>query len=660
MSKRGFLIVFIGLLVCSGRGRLCALDFSVSPGGFVLIPTGAGNVNASGRERYEVGGGGGLGLDIDLSSIWPNPLGLGYTVGLEGGLGFTSYKAPAEGTLQIYSLGGGLGLYYFPLSRLFTRLDGAAGAFWGQGETSRTPAGLWYRLGGEAGFRFTPSFTLAANAGWRQFQNPASGSGVFLSGLYAGLTARITFELGEKSGGDGAAVTLAQSGEVYPALLSLYQANPVGTITIRNNENAEIRNVRVSFRAGRYTASEFECATVNFLAKGRSVEVPLYADFSSDILQFTDSGRILGEIVIRYSFLGKEKETTAAASVAVLERGAFAPAAQRTENSEQITEFIDWGALAAFVSPASPEVLEFAKNVTGLARNERRTGLNGNMQFAVWLFEGLRAFGPSVRQITDNSEQRIETPNDSARERVDLTSSTAGAPENVNAGDKASGRIGGSLTVQFPALTLAYQAGTVRDWGILYAAALEASGIGAAFIPMGDGFIAVVNLGIGEGAAATLFNGLDRLLVIHDEVWLPVSMGKLNDGFAAAWDEGAAELDAVFEAGETVDFIMLADAWANYPPAPFPALGVRIAQADTAALRAGAGAALNAYIASDIAPLITAVNAQIRQSPSGVLYNRLGVLQIRAGNTAAARAAFQRGADMGSEAAKRNLENIKQ
>jgi hypothetical protein len=216
------------------------------------------------------------------------------------------------------------------------------------------------------------------------------------------------------------------------------------------------------------------------------------------------------------------------------------------------------------------------------------------------------------------------------------------------------------LTVQFPALTLAYQAGTVRDWGILYAAALEASGIGAAFIPMGDGFIAVVNLGIGEGAAATLFNGLDRLLVIHDEVWLPVSMGKLNDGFAAAWDEGAAELDAVFEAGETVDFIMLADAWANYPPAPFPALGVRIAQADTAALRAGAGAALNAYIASDIAPLLTAVNAQIRQSPTGVLYNRLGVLQIRAGNTAAARAAFQRGADMGSEAAKRNLENIKQ
>jgi hypothetical protein len=332
----------------------------------------------------------------------------------------------------------------------------------------------------------------------------------------------------------------------------------------------------------------------------------------------------------------------------VLERGSFAPAAQkRTENSEQITEVIDWAALGAFVSPTSPEVLEFAKNVTGVARNERRTGLNGNMQFAVWLFEGLRAFGPHIKE----GEGGVE----GGRWKVEGDRNTPSTPH-----------LSPSLTVQFPAQTLAYQAGTERDWGLLYAAALEASGIGAAFIPMGDSFITVVNLGIREGAAGTLFNGVDKLLVINDEVWLPVSMGKLNEGFAAAWDEGAAALDAVFEAGETceanasLEFIMLADSWASYPPAPFPALGVRIAQADTAALRAGAGAALDAYIASDIQPLITAVNGQIRQSPSAVLYNRLGVLQIRAGNTAAARTAFQRAADMGSEAARRNLENLKQ
>jgi hypothetical protein len=240
------------------------------------------------------------------------------------------------------------------------------------------------------------------------------------------------------------------------------------------------------------------------------------------------------------------------------------------------------------------------------------------MQFAIWLFEALKSFGPSIKE---------------------------------------------GEVVQFPSQTLAYQSGTAQDWGLLYAAALEASGIGAAVIPLDatreGGFIAAVNLGINETQAATLFNDPEKLLVINDTVWLPVSMGALNDGFTAAWNEAAAKLAAVFEAGDTAEFIMLSAAWANYPPAPFPALGVRIAQADTAALYTGAGAALNAYIASDIQPLITAANAQIRQSPTAALYNRLGLLEVRAGNTAAARTAFQRAADMGSTAAKQNLENLK-
>jgi hypothetical protein len=84
-------------LVLSG---LSALDFSLRPGGFVFIPAGPGNEAADGNERFAIGGGGGLGFEIDLASLWPNPLGLGYTAGIEGGLLYSPYKPPASGNAQ--------------------------------------------------------------------------------------------------------------------------------------------------------------------------------------------------------------------------------------------------------------------------------------------------------------------------------------------------------------------------------------------------------------------------------------------------------------------------------------------------------------------------------------------------------------------------------
>jgi hypothetical protein len=106
-----------------------SLDFTLRPGGFVFIPAGEGNKASDGSERFDIGGGGELGFDLDLASIWPNPLGLGYTAGIEGGLLFIPYKSPASGNVQIYSFGGALGLYHFPLSRLFTRIDGGIGVY---------------------------------------------------------------------------------------------------------------------------------------------------------------------------------------------------------------------------------------------------------------------------------------------------------------------------------------------------------------------------------------------------------------------------------------------------------------------------------------------------------------------------------------------------
>jgi hypothetical protein len=572
----------------------------------VFIPAGPGNKAADGNERFDIGGGGELGFELDLASLWPNPLSIGYTAGIEGGLLFAPYKPPASGSVQFYAFGGVLGLYYFPLSRLFTRVDGALGVYQGVIEEGKGEPALWWRSGGEVGFRFTPAFTLAASGGWRQLQS-SSSSGVFSSGAYAGLTLQITFETGKKSGGEGAVAAFTQDEAVYPAFLSLYQQNPVGTVTIGNHENAEIRDLRLSFRAAGYTASEFPCGTLPIIAKGRSAELPLYADFSPNLLRFTDTGRVLGEVIIRYRFLGQEKESVQTVSVQVYNRNVF------------MGKSGDWTGLAAFVSPASPEILEYAKHITGLSRSRRRTGLDQNMQAAVWLFEGLRAAGV----------------------RRDDSHSTEGE-------------------AQFPAETLGFRTGNSRDIGLLYAATLEASGIPSALVPLEDDFIVAFRLGANQAGAGLLFNGLDRVLVIDTELWLPLSMNAFNDGFIAAWDSGAERLNGFFAEGGEVDFIMPENAWGIYPPAPLPALGGAALRGGEGGLADSADSVMREYISREIQPLVQKAEQQIAAGPAAAasLYNRLGILLIRAGETAKAKAACERAAGMGSVPAMTNLGNL--
>ena len=599
-SNIKILLACLLLIICTA---LPALDISIRPKGYLFVPLGPGNETEDGNSRYTLGGGADLNLEADLSTIWSNPLGLGYTLGLEGSMLFNALKGDTPKNVQAYSIGGSLGLYWVPLSRLITRIDGMAGGYWPSLEGSRGDPGFYIRGGGEILFRFTPVISAGANVGWRHFFLSGDNSGSFNSGLYAGLTAQITFEAGTRGRRESTIIVFEQDEPVYPAFLQLYQNNSIGTIVLRNNENAEIRDVRVSFRANRYTTSEFLGSTISLLPRGRSVTLPLLADFSPEILQFTDTGRILGEVVIQYHFLGQERESVHTVTVAAY-------------NRNTVTEG-DAAALAAFISPTSPEVLEFSRHVSGIARNNRRTGHNSNMQFAVWLFEGLRASG--IRLGTTYSSES---------------------------------------EVQFPSETLAYGTGDVRDLALLFATSLESTGVPSALIELENDFIVAVSLEASQAAGETLFNGVDRILIIDDEVWLPVAMSAFNEGFTAAWNRATTLLNRAFAGDEEIDFVFVEHAWADYPPAPLPELGGRAVQTDLDTVSREANRVLQQYIDQELQPLLRQVQAQTGANATAVMFNRLGLLQLRVGRIADAKASYERAAGMGSVPAMTNRGNI--
>ncbi|MCL2442065.1 MAG: hypothetical protein FWD13_01200 [Treponema sp.] len=635
-----------------------AFDFSLRPKGFVFIPMGGGNAAPDGSEMYSVGGGGDIGLEIDLSTIWPNPLGLGYTLGVEGGMTISPFQGDSSANANFYSFGGVLSLYYFSLSRLFTRIDGAIGVHQSainaaDGQSLISEPGLYWRAGGEIGFRFSPGFLLAANAGWKQYNEQSAinnGQRFLNSGFYAGLTAQLTFQAGR--GTDGVHATLNQYGAVYPAFMQIYQNTPIGNVVIRNNENAEIRDVRLSFRAGSYTSSEFFCGSVPFIPRGLSGNIPLFADFSSEILRFTDNGRIMGELVIRYKFLGQERETVRAITIASNDRNRITAG--------------DIFALTAFISPTSPETLDFARFIAGLERINRRIGHNQNMNHAIWLLEGLRA-----SQITVNSEQLAVSSGVVRNHNLSTTSVDSGQLLLT-----ANCSLLTDISVQFPSETLLFSSGNNQDLVLLFSACLEGVGISSALIEvkwerdeekdseqqlhpsppsLNSELLTAVSLNINAAQAETLFNGTDRILIINDNVWLPLSMSELNEGFMACWNKAVTILNEAFASGGLIDFVIVEDAWQHYPPAPMVELGRGNLRTDNNAALREVNTVIQRYITQEINPVIQRTSAM---QNSAAQQNRLGILYVRAGRIAEAKAAYERAAGLGSVPAMTNRGNL--
>jgi tetratricopeptide (TPR) repeat protein len=218
--------------------------------------------------------------------------------------------------------------------------------------------------------------------------------------------------------------------------------------------------------------------------------------------------------------------------------------------------------------------------------------------------------------------------------------------------------------IQFPFQTLGYRAGAAVDIGLLYAGALEAAGIRAGIMPLGDEVIVAFDLGIhvDDAAMAALFNGPNKLLVLGDEVWLPVALSAFDDGFIAAWEIAIARIDRILAGDETEDsaaeLVILEEAWGTYPSAPVPAQNITITYGSESDIVTAADGVINRYITSELVPKVTALNAQIRTAPTAALYNQLGTLQLRAGMMAEAKAAFERAAGMGLVGAMVNRGNI--
>ena len=566
-----------------------------------------------GTQKYaDIGYGGMLDTGVTLFNF----LNVGTTAGFYGIPKQSSAKLKASQAKNMFLVPIGLkvGATYYPASRLelgAALSTGASMAISGSAMHYQP----WYKAEAVVAFRINPSISVGLSGGWLDYQfNTWAGGTPLMQGLTAGVAVTYRFDTKKSSGSVSA--TAEFDDNVFPVLYTIYKENSFGTVYISNDETAEIKNVHVSVRAEGYMASTMECGVIPVLAKHRTQSMPLIADFSDAILQFTENGQIPAEVVIDYELLGQKRTAVSQIIIPVYNRNQM--------------RWADPAVLASYVSTSSQEVLEFSKYLVGVSRRYLRTGLNRNMQFAMYVFEGMRLAGIQL-------DSEATTPYDDYHLDASILD-----------------------YIQYPYQTMLYKSGDKDDLGILLMSLLQSVGINSSFIATSDDFIVLFNTEIDASRAGNFFDGTDRVVILDDDnVWIPLSMKALGEGFINSWYKAVEEINYVTEAEEDYYFVGIADAWSMYPPAGFASKENVSLDTTEKVISDTVETDVVRYITAEFGPQIAEIQNRIKTEGASVtLYNQLGMLYVRAGMYSNAIPVYQLSAKMGSIPAMNNLGNI--
>lgn len=582
------------------------LTFKLTPGAFFPFVSGGQNFDVVGFDGI-------FSTGVNFNNV--------LNVGPDFGFFLVPKKNPSElredvpKNISVIPVGLHLEGTWYPASRMEVNAGVSLGV--GMAMNGRlTDYSPWGRAYGGAAFRINPQWSIGLEASFFAYQSHAIFGMPSIGGPSIGLSVKFKLDTEKITGKVEARIE--QDEDIFPLMASLYKENSFGTIYIENNESAEIHDVKVYFRTENFTSSDLFCGEVGLILKRDVSEVPLVADFNERIMMFSEAGDIPGEIVIEYSLLGQKRTAVESVIVSVYNRNQL--------------RWTDPNALAAFIAPKSPAseaVFTLAKYLVGVGRNEQHSGLNRNLQYSMYVFEGMRLSGVDYKQ--DNA-----TPY-----------STSHLDEDV------------LDYIQYPYQTLLYKSGDVDDIGLLFMTMLASVGIDCGFIPLNDDFIVMIDLNMKESEIANSFDGKDRIIVMDGRVMVPVSMSTVREGFVNSWYNAIEEIMAAAANEEDVTYYDLNEAATYYPPA---SINTTVSAGDRpleTPLVASVETDMSRYITTEFGPQIAAIQNQLAANGISVeLLNKLGLLYVRAGMYSSAIPVYERSAAMGSVGAMNNLGNI--
>ena len=488
--------------------RLFALDISIKPMFAYELAT---------EKLFNDAGGFSAGLGLDLSPVTIRQRDKLYITGQ-----FTSTNFPTKAFGVQSLIDGSLGLgYSFRINDRF-------------GVTPELFAGLWNYLGSDslgvssvsgisfggkiyADYYMSPSLTLSLFGGYKSFYTKPTP---FLNDIQIGLGIKYSITRGLLSN-SYIQIEESQVEPLFPVFYSHYTDDPFGVITFVNNEDNDITDVTVSVLVEAYMANPYTVATIPHVGRGEEFDVEVFAFLDENILGLLQPKSASFDVTVEYYSLGKRQTVTHTLPVTVLSRNSMT--------------WEDDRRAAAFVSGKDATAQRFARRVKAVVKNELKSSVPANIQYAAAIFGALKAFG--INYVVDPSSAFTDNIGTAA---VDY--------------------------LQFPYQTLTYRGGDCDDLTILNCSLLEAIGIDTAFITVPGHIYMAFDSGLSlEEGRKKLDKGY--YIEAYGKIWCPIEITLSQDTFGLAWTYGAREWK---KAGNEAALIPLSDAWKLYLPISVP------------------------------------------------------------------------------------------
>jgi tetratricopeptide (TPR) repeat protein len=559
--------------------------------------------NGSGMEDFSIGGG--VDLNADMSFFgFMSPF-------LETGYNFIPLANVSGSNLTFVQGGGGLSLFAYPIPRLMARLGGSGGLAYAATTGAGAGFAMYWKTKAEFGYRFTPDFSILANAGYSRLLGTQSP-------IFTGISAGLVINIGlDKLGGgsSGVATSVKKQETVFPIVYYKSDKAPIAYLELTNEESAEIRDVKVSFSAGTYTARDAPCGQYPLLLRGKTVEVPIYANFDDKVLGFSETTKIQGNIQVAYKILDSQRSAAKALTVVFDNRNAATWADDRV--------------VGAFVSPQDPSMLELSKYLAGLVRVHSKTEIDKFIQYGMGLFEGLRVYG--VVCTPDPNMPYVEAHKDPSK----------------------------LAYIQYPYQTLSYKSGDSDSVAICMAEALESVAVPSAIVDLPEDVLVAFPLAMGEAQARTTYSNLNDFIFDSGKVWVPLRASMIRDGFLRAWQSGA-ELWYSYAngSGPQPKLVRIEDAWKEFQPIALADVDFVPVKPDEDAFNLAFANALGRFVTAEVEPRVKRLLGEMKDGGTGRQLNGLGIVYAQYGLYVDARAQFEKAVALDYAPALVNLANI--